>query len=346
MAYISEVDFYGDDANEFIEIAVPTGTDVSGYSLQVYQGDGSLLYTFGVGTYQSTVNGQDVYVLDASDPAFNSGGDSTGVLYPDDGLALVDGSGTVLQFVSWTGNTVSATNGDASGLTSTNIGTPNSMNDSMQSDDGGATYYSQATPNAGTIPACYARGTLIRTLRGDVRIENLDLTDRAVTADGKMVPIRWIWSGTQPLGPDSSAAPVRFRAGCFAPNVPTRNLVVSAQHRIAVGQHQQVPALAPALVPAKAMTQLPGTHVMSRQGQIQWWHIICDRHCLIVANGVVSETMLLGPQTYRSFSHSERRALRAALPLDAGAFWAQQPALQCLSVQQARRALSRDRAPA
>ena len=341
MAYISEIDFVGEDTEEFIEIAVPAGTDVSGYSLQVYEMDGSLLYTFGVGAYQSTINGQDVYVLDSSDPSFDSGGDSTGVLYPDDGLALIDDTGTVVQFISWYGNSVTAVNGAANGLPTTNIGSPDTMDDSMQSDDGGATYFSQSASNSGTIPACYARGTLIRTVSGEVRIEQLEPGNCVVTAHGQAVPIRWIWTGTQPLGYEPNAAPIRFREGCFAPNVPSRNLVVSAQHRIAVGQNGQIPDLRPAFMPAKAMTKLSGTHIVSRHKDIQWWHIICNQHCLIFANGVVSETMLLGPQTYRYFSNSQRRAIRTALPLGSGAFLAQEAALPCLSVQEGRRALSR-----
>ena len=45
-----------------------------------------------------------------------------GTFYPSDAIALADGSGAVLQFMTWEGNTVSATAGPANGTASTNRG--------------------------------------------------------------------------------------------------------------------------------------------------------------------------------------------------------------------------------
>lgn len=141
--YISELDYYGDAANEFVEIAVTAGTDVSGYAIHVYEGNGKWFTSHGIGTYQATIDGKDIYVLDSNDTDFRSTKDPRGNFYPDDGLALTDGSGEVLQFVSYEGKTVRAKRGPAAGQKSTEIGSIASKNDTLQSDDGGATCYSQ-----------------------------------------------------------------------------------------------------------------------------------------------------------------------------------------------------------
>ncbi|WP_299686558.1 Hint domain-containing protein [uncultured Tateyamaria sp.] len=338
--YFSEIDYFGTDADEFIEIAVPTGTDISSYSVLLYGSTGEVLYTFGLGAVQTTINGHDVYVIDASNPAFDSGGDATGVMYPNDALALVDGSNTVLQFVSWSGNTLTATQGAANGMTSTNAGNAEAANQSLQSDDGGSSYYAQTSTNKGTIPACYARGTLIETPRGATRIEFLRPGDHVCTANGGAQVLRWVWTRKQMFAKGDAAPPICLQAGCLGPGVPARDLVVSRQHRIAIGVQGQIDVGPPALAPAQALVDLPGVHAMAGRRQIQWWHLICDRHCLIRANGVLSETMLLGPHAYRAFSRAERASLRQAMGRSF-IFGAMAPALPCPSVRVARDRLSK-----
>ncbi len=340
-SYLSEIDYFGVDADEFIEVAVPTGTNVTGYTVQLYDAGGNLTYSFPLGTVQATMAGHDVYVIDSSNPSFDSSGDPTGVMYPDDALALVDGTGTVLQFVSWDGNTVTATGGDASGLTSTSVGSAATSGQSLQSDDGGATYYTQTSQNKGTIPACYARGTWIDTVSGPVRIENLRVGDVLRVIDGPPAPVRWIWTKSQTFQRDDPSPPVRFSARAAGPLAPTRDLVVSSQHRIALGLPKQFEEMTPALVPAKALADLRGVHVMHERDCVQWWHIVCDRHVLIRANGLVSETMLLGPRMFRSFTPAERRSLRKALGHSHLTFGTFAPALPCLNVRATEQRLRR-----
>ena len=178
--YISEIDYYGRSDAEFAEIAVPEGTDISNYQLAQYADDGTYLWTLPKPTYRGTMDGQDVCVLDSSVAGFDDGGDTTGFFRPDSGLALIDDSGTVLQSISWNGNIITATDGPASGTTSKNIGQQSyNESSSMQSDDGGSTYYVQSSSNKNSIPACFGPGTLVRCENGVVAIENLKPGDKA-----------------------------------------------------------------------------------------------------------------------------------------------------------------------
>jgi Ca2+-binding RTX toxin-like protein len=114
--FINEVhyDNAGADTGEGVEVAGPAGTDLAGYSIRPYNGlDGA--------TYGSIVDLSGV-VPDQDD--------GFGVLWfpvaglqngSPDGLALLDSSGAVVQFVSYEG-TITATSGPATGMTSQDIG--------------------------------------------------------------------------------------------------------------------------------------------------------------------------------------------------------------------------------
>ena len=309
-AYISEFDYYGTSDQEFVEIAVPTGTDVSSYSLVFYQADGTIYNTVSLGSYTGTFGGQDVYVVNQSTPGFDSGGDSTGTFYPDDAIALVDDSGTVLQFISWEGNTVYATEGPASGMSSTNVGY---ADQSLQSDDGGNSYYAQSSSNEGSIPACYGPGTLIETPRGGRRVEDLRVGDQIWTADRGPQSIRWIWDSINPLEhPEDDSFPVLIRAGALGPALPRDDLIVSPQHRILVGAHGQLEDFfdAEVFVPAKSLISLPGIRFMRGKMTMRWLHFLCDGHEVVRSNGCLSESLYPGPMVLRHLPRKQLRTLR------------------------------------
>lgn len=297
--YISELDYFGTSDQEFVEIAVPAGTDVTSYALVFYQADGTIYNTVSLGSYTGTFGGQDVYVVNQSTPGFDSGGDSMGTFYPDDAIALVDDSGTVLQFISWEGNTVSAIEGPASGMSSTNAGF---TGESLQSDDGGASYYAQSNSNEGSIPACYAPGTLIETPLGQRLIEDLRLGDQIWTADNGAQTIRWIWNGIETSeDAEDDNYPVLIQANALGPKLPNKELIVSPQHRILVGAGGQLESYFAyeVFVPAKSLTSLPGVRFMRGKSKIRWLHFSCDNHEVVRANGCLSESLYLGPVILR-----------------------------------------------
>lgn len=181
--FINEIhyDNAGTDAGEAIEIAGPAGTDLSGWSLVLYNGNGGAPYA------TTTLSG----VI----PDQQNGFGTLSFAYPvngiqngsPDGIALVNG-GTVVQFLSYEG-VMSASGGPANGMTSTDIGvaegTGTAVGDSLQLLGAGSVYedFAWAAPqpntfgavNAGqsfgavTPPpssACGAPATAIHTIQG------------------------------------------------------------------------------------------------------------------------------------------------------------------------------------
>ncbi len=103
------------DAGEAIEIAGPAGTNLTGWSLVLYNGNGGAAYatTPLSGTIPDLGGGFGVVVVNYLTNGIQNG--------PPDGLALVDSRNVVIQFLSYEGTFV-AFDGPAKGLTSVNIG--------------------------------------------------------------------------------------------------------------------------------------------------------------------------------------------------------------------------------
>ena len=97
----------GTDSGEFIEIANTNGTDLTGWSVVLYSGVSTQVY----GTYSLSGTGQ-LQVINLPVNGLQNG--------PKDGIALVNASNVVVQFLSYEG-VLTATGGVASGLTSTDI---------------------------------------------------------------------------------------------------------------------------------------------------------------------------------------------------------------------------------
>ena len=111
--FISEIHYDNDgtDTGEAIEVQAPVDTSLLDWQLVLYNGNGGVVYD--TRRLTDLVPAAGVIVQ-----TYPSNGIQNG---SPDGVALVDASGTVVEFLSYEG-TFTATNGPAEGLTSTDIG--------------------------------------------------------------------------------------------------------------------------------------------------------------------------------------------------------------------------------
>ena len=140
-------DNFGTDAGEAIEFEGPAGTDLAGWSIVLYNGNGGASYdvvSFLSGTIQDMCNGRGVVIVRYGQDGIQNGS--------PDGFALIDAAAQVVEFLSYEG-TFTAADGPAAGMLSTDIGVVEAsapVGQSLQRDAAGV----WSGPSANTLGVC------------------------------------------------------------------------------------------------------------------------------------------------------------------------------------------------
>ena len=135
-------------------------------------------------------------------------------------------------------------------------------------------------------PPCFVAGTRILTATGLRRIETLAVGDLVETQDNGLQAIRW--TGHRRVDGTGDHAPIRFAPGAMDND---RALLVSPQHRILVQgwRAELFFGAEEVFVPAKHLVNHDTVHVLPVE-TIDYHHILLDRHEIIEAEGVATES--------------------------------------------------------
>jgi hypothetical protein len=133
---------------------------------------------------------------------------------------------------------------------------------------------------------CFATGTRIATMRGQVAIERLRVGDIVKLADGGVQPALWIGQAEIDIAHHphpETVRPVLIRAGAFSDGVPLRDLRVSPDHGMLFGD---------VLVPAVLLVN--GASILQEPfwDSITYWHLEVPEHTVILAEGTPAESYL------------------------------------------------------
>ena len=146
---------------------------------------------------------------------------------------------------------------------------------------------------------CFAKGTMIRTPKGEVAIQELKVGDIVETLDRGPQPVQWIgsrWVSAASMRDFEGLKPIVIKQGACGNDRP---LVVSQQHAIALQSLPMSEGVLPdCLVRAKHLAQHFGGLARVAHGtrEVSYYHILLPNHDLLWANGVLAETLRLGPQ--------------------------------------------------
>ncbi len=145
------------------------------------------------------------------------------------------------------------------------------------------------------FPPCLTPGTMIATPDGARAIETLKAGDLVLTRDAGAQPLVWVGALTVPgsrLRMEPQFRPVRISAGALGPGVPSRDLVVSQQHRMLItGWQAELMAGCPeVLVAARHLVGRPGIRIDEQAAEVTYLHLLFDRHHLIWADGAETES--------------------------------------------------------
>ena len=311
--FISEVKYLGGANEDFIEVAVDAGFDVTGLQVTVYQSNGNPRSISDLSDLTpTTVNGKDVYVLENGDATnFN------GVAFHQ-GVSLTQ-DGTTYSFVSFddTSSTITAQSGPAAGDTSVDVGQA-PRGSSLETTDGGQTYFTQDTPDAGNV-TCLVKGTWIRSVDGPVKVEDLKIGTQVLTFDGEAKPLRRIFAQSvdaETLASEPKMSPIRITAGALGAGLPSEDLLVSRQHRMVVSSQisGRMMAQEDVLVPALRLTALPGIFADETLSTVTYYHLLFDAHEVIFANDAPTESFFLGAEALSALPPDALTELREIFP--------------------------------
>lgn len=150
------------------------------------------------------------------------------------------------------------------------------------SNDGGLA--GSTTTNTTAYTLCFAAGTLISTLTGDARVEDLEIGTLVITADGRTVPVKWIGRQTVVAAfAGERARPVRVAAGALGDGLPHTDLVLTADHALIL---DGLAINAGALVNGTTITRDPAPE------RATYYHVETEAHDAILANGVAAESFV------------------------------------------------------
>jgi len=142
---------------------------------------------------------------------------------------------------------------------------------------------------------CFARDTMLEVQGGHKAVQDLVPGDLVRTKDNGFQPLRWIASRrltARDLQQNPAIRPIRIRAGALGVNRPERDLIVSPQHRMLLDDWrcQALFGADEMLAPALALINDSSITVDHGADGVDYYHFMFDRHEIVYANNVESES--------------------------------------------------------
>ncbi len=174
-------------------------------------------------------------------------------------------------------------------------------------------------PTASLGPPCFTQDTMIATPYGECKVQDLQAGDTVLDSDGVAIVLRSSMSrkiSGQELRACPKLRPVRICAGALGNGLPRRDLLVSRQHRMLVASRivERMFSASEVLIPAIKLTALPGIFVDHSVETVEYFHLLFDRHVVILAESAPTESLYLGRETLRSVSLETRQEIYAIFP--------------------------------
>lgn len=173
--------------------------------------------------------------------------------------------------------------------------------------------------DTGTAPPCFTRGTKIATAVGARAIEDLQEGDLVLTRDNGLQAIRWIGSVTfsaVEMEAQPNLRPIRIRANVLGANTPEKDLEVSPQHRILVRSKiaQHMFGTDEVLIGAKHLSEVDGIDAVEDAEEVEYFHMLFDKHEIVISNGAETESLFVGPQALKSVGAAARKEILTLFP--------------------------------
>ncbi len=223
-----------------------------------------------------------------------AGGESIAGFGAGDSIVLEGFSLASFSFISGTGLVLS--NGsvfETLGISSTDV-IVNALDNAVEVTGGG--------------PACFAAGTRIATVHGNIAVEHLKIGDGVKIFGGGSAPVKWIGMRhyNAPFADDWEILPIHVQRHALGWNVPSRDLFVSPDHALCL---DGVLVHAWRLVNGVSIRQVEGL------AEVNYYHVELERHAVIFAENCPAESFLNADCRQRFANAAEFAALYSGAEL-------------------------------
>lgn len=166
---------------------------------------------------------------------------------------------------------------------------------------------------------CFTPGTRIATPEGPKLIQTLRQGDRVLTKDDG--PQEVLWTGSRRMSGARLYAmphlrPIRLRAGAFGNDRPEPDLIVSPAHRMLVkgAASQALFGTSEVLVRAEDLLNDTSIAVDHLLREVTYIHILLERHNIVFANGVETESFHPSNTALEMIDPGQRDVLMTVMP--------------------------------
>ncbi len=169
------------------------------------------------------------------------------------------------------------------------------------------------------FPFCFVAGAMIQTQDGLRAVETLLAGDMVVTADDGLKALVWIGHrqvSAQDLQNHPKWRPIRIATGALGDGLPTRDVLVSPQHRVLVRSRVALRMFdtREVLIAAKDLVGLPGITRADDVTEVHYVHLMFDAHQIVFADGAPMESFYVGPMSLATLDCGARREILTLMP--------------------------------
>lgn len=166
---------------------------------------------------------------------------------------------------------------------------------------------------------CFVHGTRILTETGQTPVEALRPGMQVYNADGELKEIIRVFSkefSALALRLNPNLRPVRITKGALGANLPSRDLLVSRQHRMLLRSKiaMRMFNTAEVLIPAIKLIECPGIFIDGTIETVTYFHVLFAGHEVIYAEDALSESFYTGPEALKTLSPEARAEILTLFP--------------------------------
>ncbi|MDH5529870.1 MAG: Hint domain-containing protein [Paracoccaceae bacterium] len=172
--------------------------------------------------------------------------------------------------------------------------------------------------NIENVVPCFTPGIVIATPKGERAVEELVAGDKIITRDNGIQEIRWVGANKLSYGQlvgNSHLKPILITKGSLGDDLPERDMMVSPNHRLLVANERTALYFEEheVLVSAKHLVDNHTIREVESLGTT-YIHFMCDRHEVVLANGLWTESFQPGDYSLNGLGNAQRGEIYELFP--------------------------------